>query len=180
MVTPPSIDELIDELDDPQVKNRIAVNHADSLRYTNVSDDTYLLGGNGRTTNHKVRQSHLFDHPVIEAATPLTVIKYGTRHGEKTISLDAGEDTLAIKPRQIHRFVKQGTREPFPTRVNIHGSEIGLTNPTYQLLFETAHYTQRTGFEPRNDAWDAFIQEFNPYGLAPMQTNRPVRNNSDT
>jgi hypothetical protein len=31
-VTPPNIDELIDELDDPQIKNRIAVNHADSLR----------------------------------------------------------------------------------------------------------------------------------------------------
>lgn len=181
MVTPPSIDELLDELDDPQIKNRIAINHSDLLRYTTVSDDIYLPAGkDGKTTNHKIRQSILFDHPVIEANTPLTVIKYGTRDGEKTRTLDPGEDTLVYTPRQINRFVQQGTGESFPTRVTINDNEVGLTNPTYQVLFETAHYTQRTGFEPRNDAWDAFIQDFNPYDLAPMQTNRPVRNNSDT
>ena len=126
-MTPPSIDEL----DDSHIKNRVAINHADSLRYTTVSDDIYLPASkDGKTTNHKIRQSILFDHPVIEADTPLTIIKYGTRHGEKTINLDPGEDTVAYQPQQIKRFVQQGTNEPFPTRVTIHDNEVGLTNPT--------------------------------------------------
>lgn len=94
----------------------------------------------GHVTRHRIRYDHDKQKPLLEANGDLSVVKYGAAQSDIN-RLRKGDTIDLYTKEQINNVEQSENQLPGATYFGKNHPSVGVTNPYYQLFFNTAHHT---------------------------------------
>jgi hypothetical protein len=136
--------------------------------------DVGIPDRSGHVTHHKIRYDHDNQKPLLEAKGELSVVKYGTNQSDLK-RLRKGDTIELYTKEQINNVEQSQNPLPGATYFGKDHPSVGVTNPYYQLFFNTASYTGK----PKPRSMNDLTAPTNPYDLNDklpgFQRNRPPK-----